>query len=182
MTSSTFELPGQSLSDKNFALRPLSDADKFLYQSASEDPEIIRRFGPLPDSPEAMITKSRESWDDGSLATLAIDPRTGAAVGVVMVEPGPTSRANIGFWLLRDQRGRGYATRALVLTSKWAFDALAIKRLQLFCEADNVPSQRVAERAGYQREGVLRSYFQIGQERSDAFVYSLLPSDRREMK
>ena len=113
MISSTFELPGQSLSDENLALRPLSDADQFLYQSASEDPEINRRFGTLPDSPEAMITKSRESWDDGSLATLAIDPRTGAAVGVVMVEPGPTSRANIGFWLLRDQRGRGYATSAL---------------------------------------------------------------------
>lgn len=169
------------MSDKYLALRPLSDADKLLYQSASEDPEIIRRFGPLPDSPEAMITKNRESWDNGSLATLAIDPHTGAAVGVVMVEPGPSSRANIGYWLLRDRRGNGYATRALVLTSQWAFDTLAVKRLQLFCEVDNVPSQRVAERAGYQREGVLRSYFQIGQERSDAIVYSLLPSDRRGM-
>jgi RimJ/RimL family protein N-acetyltransferase len=108
---------------------------------------------------------------------LAILTQSARAAGVVMVEPGHTSRANVGYWLLSEHRGSGYATRAVVLASRWAFRSLDIRRLQLFCEVDNASSQRVAERAGYRREGTLRSYFQIEDERTDALVYSLLPSD-----
>jgi RimJ/RimL family protein N-acetyltransferase len=50
-------------------------------------------------------------------------------------------------------------------------------RLQLFAETDNVASQHVAERAGYRREGLLRSYSEIGGRRCDSVVYSLLPPD-----
>ncbi|MGC2486082.1 MAG: GNAT family protein [Acidimicrobiales bacterium] len=177
MVSPTFTLEQGSLTDGVITLRELCEGDAVLYRSASDDDEINRRLGTLPDSPDALVEKALESWTNGSVATLVIVTPSGRAAGVVMVEPGHTSRANVGYWLLSEYKGSGYATRAVVLASRWAFRSLGIRRLQLFCEVDNASSLRVAERAGYRHEGTLRSYFQIEDERTDALVYSLLPSD-----
>ena len=83
----------------------------------------------------------------------------------------------MGYWLLPEGRGRGYATRSVRLLSEWALSSLGIARLQLWTEPDNVASQRVAERSGYVKEGVLRSYRERNGHRFDAVFYSLLPSD-----
>jgi RimJ/RimL family protein N-acetyltransferase len=177
MAPPVFVLHNGFLTDGVISLRAPNDDDAVLYRSAAEDPEINRRLGALPDAPQVVLEAVLGSWKSGKVATLVIVPDSDQAAGVVMIEPGPTSRANVGYWLLKDYRGSGYATRALILASRWSFDSLSVQRLQLFCEVDNIPSQRVAEGAGYRRDGTLRSYFQTGQERSDAFVYSLLPSD-----
>jgi len=76
-------------------------------------------------------------------------------------------------------RGRGIASRALRLVSAWALDELGVGRLQLHADVENVPSQRVAERAGYVREGVVRGWIEMRGERRDHLVYSLLPRDER---
>ena len=49
-------------------------------------------------------------------------------------------------------------TRALRLLSGWALDELELRRLELITDPDNVASQRVAEKVGFRREGVLRSH------------------------
>jgi RimJ/RimL family protein N-acetyltransferase len=79
----------------------------------------------------------------------------------------------------RDARGRGLTTRALHLISRWAFDELGCARLQLRADLLNLPSQRVAEKAGFTREGVLRSvHFNPRQNRRVDFVmFSLLPGE-----
>ena len=74
-------------------------------------------------------------------------------------------------------RGRGIATDALKLLTRWAFDQLGLQRLQLKADPDNAASQRVAEKAGYQREGLLRSSFVVRGRRSDSVLYSRLPTD-----
>ena len=70
-------------------------------------------------------------------------------------------------------------TRAVGLVSRWAFQELRCERLQLRADADNVASQRVAEKAGFTREGVLRSvHFNARQKRRvDYVMFSLLPLD-----
>lgn len=86
-------------------------------------------------------------------------------------------RADVGYWLLPEGRGRGCATRAVLLISEWAIRELGIVRLQLWAEPENVASLRVADRRGYQREGVLRSFEEVGGRRVDSVMFSLLPSD-----
>jgi ribosomal-protein-alanine N-acetyltransferase len=71
------------------------------------------------------------------------------------------------------------ATRALRLISAWAIEALGAGRLQLHADVDNVASHRVAERAGYSREGILRGWIEQHGERRDHVLYSLLPSEWR---
>jgi RimJ/RimL family protein N-acetyltransferase len=62
----------------------------------------------------------------------------------------------IGYWLRQDAQGHGYATETVQLLTRLAFDELDANRVELRIDARNVPSLRVAERAGYVLEGTLR--------------------------
>ena len=77
----------------------------------------------------------------------------------------------------RAPRGRGLATAALRLLSDWSFRTLPVARLQLTTHVANPASQRVAEKAGYTREAVLRSWADQRGERVDLIMYSLLPGE-----
>ena len=80
----------------------------------------------------------------------------------------------IGYWVKTEARGRGAATRALRLLSRWALDELGLPRAQLLAEPANRASQRVAEKVGFRRECVLRSYLDVRGERRDGVMFALL--------
>ena len=71
-------------------------------------------------------------------------------------------------------RRRGHLTAALGLLTEWALGLPAIERLDLRVEPWNQGSWRAAEAVGYEREGLLRSWERIGDERVDVYVYSIL--------
>ena len=99
------------------------------------------------------------------------------SIGVRFSETGDVGE--IGYWLRADARRGGHATRALVLVSRWALARDGVARLQLRADVENRASRRVAEKAGYTLEGVLRSAHwnpRLGR-RQDHAMYSLLPSD-----
>jgi [ribosomal protein S5]-alanine N-acetyltransferase len=74
-------------------------------------------------------------------------------------------------------RRRRYATAALDAISRWGLSLEGIHRVELYVEPWNEGSWRAAERVGYLREGRLRSWQRVGQERRDMYMYSLLPQD-----
>jgi RimJ/RimL family protein N-acetyltransferase len=85
---------------------------------------------------------------------------------------------NFGYWVSRDARGRGVATQALTAICRWAIDELHVKRLELLTDPDNVASQRVAEKARFQREGILRSSLEYRDgTRRDSILFAALPAD-----
>lgn len=55
------------------------------------------------------------------------------------------------YWLAPWGRRRGIASRAVKLVCQWAFDALGLNQVTMKTHIDNLPSQRVAERCGFQR-------------------------------
>lgn len=69
------------------------------------------------------------------------------------------------------------ATTALRLLACWALDEGRLPRLELVTDPGNVASQKVAERAGFRREGVLRSYVERRGKREDCIIFSLLPGE-----
>ena len=90
---------------------------------------------------------------------LAIDVE-GAAVGAIGYVPGRDVErfsAEIGYWLGEAMWGRGIVTEALTLLTEHAFDKMNVLRMFALPFADNAGSVRVLEKAGYTREGVLRS-------------------------
>jgi RimJ/RimL family protein N-acetyltransferase len=85
--------------------------------------------------------------------------------------------AELGYIVAERARGRGVATDALVALTDWAFEELRIQRLVLIIDVENAASQKVAERAGYVLEGVMRSTHLKQDQRVDAGLWSRLPSD-----
>ena len=67
-------------------------------------------------------------------------------------------RLEIGYWVRRRFQGRGYISEAVRGISCFAFDTLGARRLEIRCDARNVRSRRVAERAGYELEATLRNH------------------------
>jgi [ribosomal protein S5]-alanine N-acetyltransferase len=138
---------------------------------------VIRSFGRSTLSAKQLLELNRSRWAEGDAATFAICDTAEHCVGHVFVNLTTSRRAGIGYWLLPEARGKGLATCAVRLTSRWALRELGLARLGLFAEPSNVHSQRVAERAGFHREGVLRSWAEIDGRRVDYAVFSLLPAD-----
>jgi RimJ/RimL family protein N-acetyltransferase len=87
---------------------------------------------------------------------------------------------HIGYWCAREARGLGVTTRALRLLCKHALEDLRLERLELITDPDNRASQRVAEKVGFRREGVLRSHLTHPDgRRRDSVMFSLLPGELR---
>ena len=164
-----------TLTDGEIVLRPFTEDDVPAITGACQDPEIPRWTRvPSPYTEEdarAFVAGATE----GSFAL--VDARTGELLGSIGVRPVGDGIGQIGYWITREARGRGVATRALRMISEWAFETLELARLQLITQPENRASQRVAETAGFQREGVLRAYAELKGRRPDFHMYSLLPGD-----
>ena len=135
----------------------------------------------LPDDAEARanIDRAARAWQDGTRAVFRIaDAATDEVIGGINLRFGDDDIAEISYFLRASARGRGLATRAVRLAARWAFDDLAIERIELRVHPENAPSRRVAERAGFSREGVERaSRAWPDGTRFDSIVYSLLRTD-----
>lgn len=156
-----FPLP-VDVTDGVLALRPLDGRDvEAVYRTVS-DPLAQRRL-PWPD-PEISERRARDivvragrTWLDGTMAKfVAVEVATGRVVGDVLVRPewGGTSQAMLGWSVLPEYRGRGYAKRTVRLAMRWAFGQAGYERLIAGVEPDNAASLKVAEAVGLRREGV----------------------------
>src|SRR5437773_976393 len=85
--------------------------------------------------------------------------------------------ANLGYWVRTSAAGRGVATRATRLAARFGFQALGLNRIEIVAAVDNIASQRVAERAGAVREGILRHRLSINGVPHDAVLFSLVAGD-----
>jgi RimJ/RimL family protein N-acetyltransferase len=180
--------PSPPLSDGVVTLRPWTARDVPAITAACADDEIARWLDQIPQpytelDARAYVTMVRQGWRDGSQYVSAIvDAEMGEVLGSIGVRALTVldeGTAEVGYWVKREARGRGVASRALRLVSDWTLRELGFGRLQLRADERNVPSQRVAVNVGFTREGVLRaSRFNARQNRRVDFVmYSLLPGE-----
>ena len=88
---------------------------------------------------------------------------------------GPPGTGLIGYGVLPAFCGRGFATRALRLVSRWAFEEVGLPRLELGHKVGNIASGKAAERAGFRAEGRLSGRLPNPDgTRSDEVYYSLV--------
>jgi RimJ/RimL family protein N-acetyltransferase len=175
------DLPGGRLSDGVVELRPLGPADAADVAVQRALPEVTASTvgGTDPARSAVLCAEAAGEWLAGQVARMTIrDASTGAfagELGLFQLEP-LTGQAMIGYDLAPAWRGRGYATRAVRLVARWAFRSAGLARLIAGTTPDNVASQRVLERAGFQREGYQRSRLP-GPDgtRLDDVLYALLP-------
>jgi RimJ/RimL family protein N-acetyltransferase len=180
-------LPGEPLIDGETALRAWRDSDLPSLVTAGQDPEISRWTRvPYPygtSDARAYLLQRHDSLHAGTAAPFAIvsaADREHLLGSISLLRfSWKHARAEVGYWLARDARGHGHATRAVRLISDWGFRRLGLERLDLMAATENPASQRVAERCGFTREAMLRSYLLGKEGRQDMVVFGLLASDRR---
>jgi ribosomal-protein-serine acetyltransferase len=108
---------------------------------------------------------------------LIVDPRSNQIVGNCGLDHvHETHRfANLGFWVRTSRTRQGGATEATELLSEFGFSALNLARIEIVVAVGNFASQRVAEKAGALREGLLRNRLVHRGAVRDAYMFSLLP-------
>ncbi len=158
------DLPVGQLTDGVVTLRPLTEADAADTYALRSQPDVIATSVPprTPDLAEITQTCARapSAWLAGQRADFTIrDSATGqyaGEIGLYYWESG-TQQAMTGYSLMPAWRGRGYTTRAVDLVARWAFVATDVARLIAGTAPGNEASQRVLQRAGFEREGYHRS-------------------------
>lgn len=86
----------------------------------------------------------------------------------------------VGYALSSQYQNQGLMTAALRLLLDDLFRHTRLERIEARCAVDNVASQKVLEKTGFQCEGRLRGYFKLRGKRVDNFLYALLRSDWQE--
>lgn len=179
------DLPGGALTDGPVRVCPLRTDDAGSLYRLNTLPEVVATSVPpvAPDQVEVRLrcARAESRWLTGERADLTIrDRATGAfagEIGLYYQEP-LTGQAMVGYSLLPEWRGRGYATRAVRLVVRWAFDHTGISRITAGAHPGNLGSHRVLERAGFRREGVARGRLPTADGgRADDYLYALLPTD-----
>lgn len=107
------------------------------------------------------------------------DNRLVGGITLGNIRRGVAQCGQIGYWSGAPFAGQGYMTEAIGLVIPFAFDQLRLHRLEAACIPNNARSTRLLEKAGFQREGLLRSYLKINGMWQDHFLYSLIEGDRR---
>jgi RimJ/RimL family protein N-acetyltransferase len=180
--------PQSALTDGVVALRPWREDDAAeLVAALDGDDEIARWLDAIPQpytdaDARAWLAQTVHAWREGVGAPFAVvDAASGLLLGGIGVRwiDRISAVGEVGYWARAASRRRGVTTRALELAARWAFGSAGCERLVLRADARNVPSQRVAERAGFVREGVERSsrFSPRQRRRVDFVVFSRLPGD-----
>jgi RimJ/RimL family protein N-acetyltransferase len=169
----SLRVPDPPLTDGVVTLRPPDERDLKAIDLGVHDPAVVRWYG-QPSSAIDVLRLNRRRWADGS-PTFSICEMDDVCVGHAWVNVSTSDAAigYVGYWLLPTARGRGLATRAVLLLSSWALHDVGITRLRLLTETANESSQRVAERSGFGRVGILAGNAEIDGRLIDHVLFSL---------
>jgi ribosomal-protein-alanine N-acetyltransferase len=125
-----------------------------------------------------FLEKARRSFESGTAYAFAVvDAPHGALIASTSLTIVADGIDEVGYFVHAGLRRKGIGKRAVKLISRWALDDLGLARLQITISSENTASQRLAESAGYRREGVLCSWLEFKGARVDAVMHSLLPGD-----
>jgi RimJ/RimL family protein N-acetyltransferase len=179
----TLHPPDPPLADDTIRLVPLGPGHEPGIEVLLEDADV-RRHTRVPSEPPpgfaaTWLGRYEQGWRDGSRAGFAIEAHDGKFLGLGMLVQidWDGRQCEIGYVVGSAARGRGVATRTLRLLNDWGFSELQMERIELWIDVTNPASERVAERVGYVREGVLRSYWFKEDIRGNFGIWSRLRTD-----
>jgi RimJ/RimL family protein N-acetyltransferase len=170
------------LTGSKVLLRPWTAADADAVFAACQDAEIQRwttvpsPYG-RPDAVGYVTEVAAAAWERGGAEFAVVERATGALAGAIGAHGMTDGIAHVGYWTASAARGRGLTSDALRTLTAWFLRDRGAARVELVVEPANLGSVRVAEAAGFAREGVLRQRFVLRGRRADVAMYSRLPTD-----
>ncbi|MFD9698207.1 GNAT family N-acetyltransferase [Lentzea sp. NPDC059081] len=137
----------------NVELRTWDASDAAWYAEATKDPEVQRYTTESPDLTEEQVAAAIAALpgNQGTDSFIVVDGDTGERYGNVAVDF-IDGVGHMSYLMAPRARGRGVAGTALTQFVAWIFANRAVRELRLWTHSDNVPSRKVAERAGFVRD------------------------------
>jgi len=170
-------------------IRPYREEDaNALYDAVRESLSEVSRWLPwchenysIEESKEFVGSREKAAHE-GEWYSFAVFEREGSkflgGVGLNFFNH-VHQMANLGYWVRTSSAGRGVATNATRAVARFGFEELGLQRIEIVAAVGNLSSQRVAEKAGAVREGVLRKRLLIRGQAEDAVLFSLVREDLR---
>lgn len=171
----------------SLVLRPpgADDAEPFWEAVTESVPELSPWMawcheGYSREEARAWMETCAVAWDRAEAFDLLVTDRaTGALLGACALNhlDHGNRRANLGYWVRTSACGRGVATEAAALAVHYGLGELGLGRIEIVAAVANKASQRVAEKLGAIREGVVRNRFCFHGTYVDGVLFSLVPAD-----
>ena len=175
------------LSGRRVSLRPLTVGDFDAWREVrrrSRDWLVKWEPRPVPGQPDATSDRrvfaarcgARER--ERQLGTgygfgVFVEGRFAGEINLSSVQRGPYQNAYVGYWIDEAMAGHGYTPEAFVVLARFAFEDLALHRLQASIIPRNAPSRRVAEKLGLRNEGTAVRYLEINGVWEDHVRYAI---------
>ncbi len=174
------------LSDGFVQLRPVEVGNfEHFWDAASESFNEVSVWMPWSaDIPKEEVRRwyisSIDAWEKGtSYSFSVVDAGDGSYLGECFLDPvdAPHKMANLGYWVRTSRTKRGVATAATRVLAAFGLKEIGLLRIEIVIATSNLGSQRVAEKSGAVREGLLRNRIIVRDKMHDAIMYSIIPSD-----
>jgi RimJ/RimL family protein N-acetyltransferase len=152
-----------------------------LFAAYMRDPAVTHylRWRPHKELSEALdfLGECIAAWEEGTRFPCVIALKgTDEPFGMIDFHVNAAT-VGVGYVIARSRQGKGYATEALCAVIEWAFQQPSIHRVNASTDVDNIASRRVMEKAGMQREGLLRKYMvhpDISDVPRDCYLYAIV--------
>lgn len=177
-----------ALTSPRLLLRPLHQTDADRLFAISRDPEIPRLTHWTPwtslDEVSTFITDTQAAFlECRAIAWGVHHRRDDRLIGTCTLHVSLGQRlAELGYTIAREYRRRGLATEAARSATTYAFEMLALDRVEAICDVENAGSLRLLEQLGMRREGVHRDRVLPGEEYRDVALYAVLAAEWRAMR
>jgi ribosomal-protein-alanine N-acetyltransferase len=183
---SSLELVGRRVS-----LRPLSSGDFEQWREVRiRSREWLVRWEPKPivgqpdaaDDRRVFAARCGARDRERQLGTgygfgIFVGGRFAGEINISSIQRGPFQNAYVGYWIDQAMAGHSYVPEAAVLVFRFAFEELALHRIQVAIIPRNLPSRRVAEKLGLREEGIAFRYLEINGVWEDHVRYAITSED-----
>jgi RimJ/RimL family protein N-acetyltransferase len=174
--------PPETFKTERLILRkPHMEDASAIFEGYAQDPEVTRYLTWKPHQDirdtEQFLLACGQLWRAGKDFAYAITFKgDNKLIGMFALHP-MNLKIEVGYALARPHWGKGYMTEILRAMIEWALGQPDIFRVQAFCDVDNLSSARVMEKAGMEREGLLRRYVihpNISDAPRDVYLYAIV--------
>ncbi len=155
--------------------------DMFTYLS---DKDVVKPMGLEP------FHTVRDVWDEIRWYKSIYEEGTGIRWGITLKDSGKVIgscgllnripkhyRAEVGYELSKDYWGKGIASEVLEAVVKYGYHQFQLERIEALIEPANLSSQKLVEKQGFRREGLLRHYEYTCGKFDDLYMYSIIKED-----
>lgn len=179
---------GEEISGPDHYLRLPRNSDyKAWRKLRSESRAFLEKWEPAWD-PDALtegsfrmrVIRANQEFASGVAAPMLLFHReTEELLGGVTVghiRRGASQSCMIGYWMGEKHAGKGHMSQAIGPVISYIFIRMNLHRIEAACIPDNDRSIRLLEKAGFEREGYMKSYLKIRGEWRDHLLYALVPN------